>query len=122
MVCTAIAEVPAGAAADRFGRRSVLMISSVLTGIGLVVLGASRTTTFAGLAMIVLALARAAASGILESWFVDCLGDTDEEGSVSEGIAVGMRAEFITQAASGILAAILLTFTFTSSLDRSHTE
>jgi MFS family permease len=112
MVVTAAAEVPSGAAADRFGRAWLLSFSGLLTSAGLLVLAVGRPVPAAALAMILLALARAAGSGVLEAWFVDLITAIEPDRSVAEGLSIGIRAELITQALAALTTAFLLAVAF----------
>jgi hypothetical protein len=90
---TLLSELPTGGLADSWGRRPVVLLSALVHSVGLMLLAFFSGLAWILMAAVLLGVARALASGPVESWFVDAMHEGGQQAGVQRGLAHGQVAE-----------------------------
>lgn len=94
-VVTLALELPTGGLSDVVGRRPVLALSSVASGVGAMAVALSSQVSGFALGVVAMGVGRALGSGPLESWYVDLRRQHDPEADIGRGIANAQAADGI---------------------------
>ncbi|MEO3809580.1 MFS transporter [Sphaerisporangium sp. B11E5] len=96
-------ELPSGSAADVYGRRRVLLLSAAVTCAACLLLAVAETMVPFTAGLVLVAIGRAAGSGVLESWYVDTLGEADPGAAFEPGLARGRAAGALSLAGGALI-------------------
>jgi MFS family permease len=100
-------EVPSGGLADTIGRRTTLLIGSVLNAAALAALGLATGLVTFMLAAALLAVGRALISGSLEAWFVDELRTIAPDAELHRPLAAGSTAEALGLGIGALIGGVI---------------
>lgn len=104
---TAVLELPTGGLADALGRRTILMVSAVLTIVFTALLLVAETMVVFGVAMFIGGISRALDSGPLEAWFVDRTRELDPQAGIRGGLAAGGMIDGMALALGAIAGGLI---------------
>lgn len=102
---TLLSELPTGGLADSWGRRPVVLLSALVHAVGLLLLAFVSGIAWIVVAAVLLGVARALASGPVESWFVDATRDAGHE--LQRGLGHGQVAESLGLGAGSVVGGLL---------------
>jgi len=105
-VVVAAVEIPSGAVADVFGRRRTKLIALAFLVAAFAVFAVVDDVVSSAVALTLLALGRALASGPMESWFVDEVGDANHP-SVLGGLSSAEAAHNVGTALGAVTGGLL---------------
>lgn len=106
-VAIAVLELPTGGFADAFGRRPVLIASSVVHGAGLAVFLLAREPLAFALSWLLIGTARALGSGPLEAWYIDAALDQEPDRDIEADLSGHGVAEGVALGGGAIVAGLL---------------
>ena len=92
-ITTVVLELPTGGLADVIGRRGVVVLSSLTTAAGLLVLALATNVPTMCAAMVLQGAGRALSSGPLTAWYVDAVHADDVHGDIQYGLSRGEASE-----------------------------
>ncbi|MCZ7534008.1 MAG: MFS transporter [Acidimicrobiia bacterium] len=104
---TAALELPTGGLADALGRRTILIVSAVLTLVFTVLLLVADTMVGFGVATFFGGMSRALDSGPLEAWFVDRTRELDPDAGIRGGLSAGGTIDGIALALGAIAGGLI---------------
>ncbi len=105
-VLVGVVEIPSGAVADVWGRRRTKLISLAVLILAFTAFGLANSIGTAALALVLLAIGRALASGPMESWFVDEIGDPHHP-TVLAGISAAEAAHNVGTALGAVVGGLV---------------
>lgn len=106
-VTVAVLELPTGGFADAFGRRPVLIASSVIHGAGLVVFLLAEVPLAFALSWLLIGAARALGSGPLEAWYIDAALEREPDRDIEADLSGHGVAEGAALGGGAIVAGLL---------------
>ena len=109
-VTTALLELPTGGMADRWGRRPVLLASSVASVGFYALILASADMAVLALGVTLGGVSRALDSGPLEAWFVDATLEVDPDADIRSGLAAAGTINGVALALGSIAGGVLPRF------------
>ena len=103
-------ELPTGGLADALGRRSVLILASLVGVLSLGLLYVAESVALFAASMVLQGIYRALDSGPLEAWYVDAMLAADPDAEIEKGLSAGAVVLSVAIAvgalASGALVAL----------------
>ncbi len=106
-IVTLALELPTGGLSDVVGRRSVLALGSMASGVGAAVVALSSAVPGFAFGVVAMAIGRALGSGPLESWYVDTSRALDPETDIGPGIAHAQAADGIGLGVGSLVGGML---------------
>ncbi len=100
-------EIPTGAIADIFGRKTSFVLSNIVTGLGFIVYGVSQGFIGFISAEIIIAIGVTLSSGSFEAWMVDTLKYHNWDGKMVKIFHNQSRIESLAKLLGGLLGAYI---------------